>query len=351
MARALVNRSPKAPRAALAVVIPTLDEAANLPELLADLAAQRGLHLEVIVADGGSQDDTAALARRAGATVITSARGRAKQMNAGASASRAPWLLFLHADSRLLAPDQLAQALAAMQAVPDRDAVGGHWPLHFHRNAASRDGLLRYMEGKSSSNRPGTINGDQGLLLARRFFQQLGGFDESLPFFEDQRLAAQVFTHGRWLLLPGRLRTSARRFESEGYAVRYALMAIIVGAHVGGLHDFLAGLPALYRTQTDTSPLRLRRFLDALDLALDDLQADQRRALWQQVGVLVRDNTWQLAHALDVWRSHPQPIALRRYDRLLGGIARQPAAATFAALVTRSVIAAATRYARITDAH
>ena len=82
------------------VVIPTLNEACNLPELLGDLR-EVALPLHVIVADGGSHDDTAALAQAGGATVVHTARGRAVQMNGGARACGAEWLCFLHADVRL----------------------------------------------------------------------------------------------------------------------------------------------------------------------------------------------------------------------------------------------------------
>src|SRR3954464_4852707 len=90
-----------APPATLSVVIPTLDAAATLPRTLAALAEGRraGLVAEVIVADGGSRDDTPALARAAGATVVEAPRGRGLQLAAGAERARGAWLLFLHADT------------------------------------------------------------------------------------------------------------------------------------------------------------------------------------------------------------------------------------------------------------
>src|SRR3954463_7358530 len=90
-----------APPATLSVVIPTLDAAATLPRTLAALDEGRraGLVAEVIVADGGSRDDTPALARAAGATVARAPRGRGLQLAAGAERASGEWLLFLHADT------------------------------------------------------------------------------------------------------------------------------------------------------------------------------------------------------------------------------------------------------------
>jgi glycosyltransferase involved in cell wall biosynthesis len=85
---------------AISVVIPTLDAAATLPETLAALA-DAAVVREIIVSDGGSRDDTIAVARRAGVRIVTAPRGRGTQLAAGAAAASGEWLLFLHADCRL----------------------------------------------------------------------------------------------------------------------------------------------------------------------------------------------------------------------------------------------------------
>src|SRR5438445_8168390 len=86
-------------RFSLSAVIPTRNAARTLP---ANLAALRGAGIvrEVIVADGGSSDETAAHARAAGARVVVAPRGRGSQLAAGAAAATGDWLLFLHADCR-----------------------------------------------------------------------------------------------------------------------------------------------------------------------------------------------------------------------------------------------------------
>ena len=85
----------------LSIVMPVLDEAAEIEAALAALAPYRARGVEVIVADGGSSDGTAALARPLADRVIAAPRGRSLQMNAGAAAARGDVLLFLHADTRL----------------------------------------------------------------------------------------------------------------------------------------------------------------------------------------------------------------------------------------------------------
>lgn len=316
----------------LAVVIPSLNEAAALPTLLGDLASQRGIELECIVADGGSRDGSRLLAAARGARVVRAPRGRGSQMNHGADAATTDWLLFLHADSRLGHSGQLAQALVAIQqAARDDLAIAGHWPLRFLRQQPGRDCFYRYLEGKTASQRPHSIHGDQGLLIHREYFRALGGFDTGLPIFEDERLAADIFATGRWLLLPGQLGTSARRFESEGAARRYALMALMVAAEAGGLEAYLREVPGLYREQTETRRLRLRPYLVALANHLRALPAAQHQQACERMGRLLRDNVWQLAYGLDlvIGASSDGPC-LRTYDRRLAPRLDQPWAAYLA---------------------
>lgn len=235
----------------VSVCIPVLDEAAELPVLLAQLRAQRDVRLDVIVADGGSTDGTVE-ALPGFVRTVHSARGRGAQMNAAAAMARADTLLFLHADSRLSHTRFLADALAVLKTAQSGGAsVAGHFPLCFERGAGRDTLLYRYMEAKSALNRPGTINGDQGILIPRVYFRSLCGFDETRPFLEDQDMAARVFATGRWITLPGRLGTSARRFESLGAWRVYAFMAMIMIAWQTGSDGFLARVPALYAGRLD----------------------------------------------------------------------------------------------------
>ncbi len=210
------------------VVIPTLNEACNLPQLLGDLR-EVALPLHVIVADGGSHDDTAALAQAGGATVVHTARGRAVQMNGGARACGAEWLCFLHADVRLpenarhdfehLVRDPAAEAAVWSLAI-DAD---GWWFRMLERGARVRDRLV------------GFPYGDQGLLVRRVLFDLLGGFPD-VPVLEDVALIRALRRHAELRRLASPLLVSARRWKKEGRYWTWIRNAAVLAA-------FLAGVP------------------------------------------------------------------------------------------------------------
>ncbi len=321
-------------RPQLSVVVPTLNEAEHLPLLLADLRQQQGLNLEIVVADGGSSDDTVALARAAGvATVATAARGRARQMNAGAAASTAATLLFLHADSRLEVPSLLRQAIAAHAAArTDGGCVAGHFAVRFTDGSPQNAGLYAWLAGKSRSNRPYSINGDQGLLITRSDFEALGGYRAELSVLEDQDFAARIRRHGRWLLLPGALLTSARRFEVEGAAARYQLMAVMMGLWSAGCDAFFARAPQVYAQQSRAQRLDLKPFVKLVAVLLREQGLGAAVTLYR-VGRFVQENTWQLFHYLD-WRGGNEGRWLRRYDHWIEPLIAHPLGNAVAAIIT-----------------
>lgn len=324
-------------RPALSVVIPTLNEEASLPALLDDLAAQT-LEIEIIIADGGSSDSTCAEIERRGISLVHAARGRAAQMNAGAQASHSDTLLFLHADSRLESRGLLEGALAAFEAERLRggECLAGHFALRFLRTRPGADALFRFMQAKTRSGRRGTINGDQGLLIARAFFESLDGFDTRLPFLEDQRLAEKIFRSGRWILLPGELKTSARRFEAEGHRRRYALMALMMTLHDAGLEEFFEQAPQVYADQERAATLKLRPFLDlARRLFLRELKRDPR--LFSRAGRYVRGNAWQVALMLDLLGGDESGVWLDRFDRQIAARLNHPVADALAACLATGV--------------
>jgi rSAM/selenodomain-associated transferase 2 len=306
------------------VVIPVIDEANALRPLLADLNAQRGVALECIVADGGSVDASDSIARAAGATLVVAPPGRGVQMNAGARAAGGDWLCFLHADSRLTHPDQLRAGLERLAAAGER-RVAGHFALRFIRTKTGHRLFYRYLEAKTGTDRRYTINGDQGLLLHRDFFAALGGFDERQAFLEDQRLAAAVASHGRWCLLPHRLATSARRFEVEGAAARYLLMALIMAMYIVDVPAFFARAPSVYARQSETGRLILMPYFRLLRRLLHD--CGMRRSLksgWRIAGVALAQ-TWQISFVLDVMTGHARSAPVTRfYERYLRAGIEQP---------------------------
>ena len=163
----------------LSVIIPTLNEEASLKELLCDLKAQNGINLEIIVADGGSRDNTAQIALEFGASVVNSPKGRAIQMNRGAQNARYEHLFFLHADSRLRNPNLLQKAVQALQAEVTNNSsknFAGHFSLQFIAESIKLSRAYSFYEAKTHLNRRNTTNGDQGLLITKSYYQSLGCF-------------------------------------------------------------------------------------------------------------------------------------------------------------------------------
>lgn len=199
--------------AALAVVIPALDEAERLPLLLADLAvAPPGLIAEVLVVDGGSGDGSDRLARFGGARLLRSSPGRGLQLGCGITASTSPWLLLLHADARL--PSGWDRAIAAAIAARS-PAEPTFWCFDL---AVAGSGLnLRLLE-LAVACRTGLRRlpyGDQGLLVSRQLLQACGGV-APLPLMEDLDLVLRLrrLAPLRRLGLP--LRVDGRRWRRHG---------------------------------------------------------------------------------------------------------------------------------------
>ncbi len=195
--------------ATLGVVIPTINEAGHLPGLLADLA-EVPLPLRVVVSDGGSADDTVSVARARGAVCVSGPRGRAVQMNAGARALDTPWLLFLHADSRL--PPASRAALVSALRSDDGPAAA-----YFVFRLRGRGWFWRLVEaGQRLRERlTGLVYGDQGLLVRREEFEAVGGYPD-LPVMEDVEIIRRLRRSSRITRLPGSLATSPRTYRRLG---------------------------------------------------------------------------------------------------------------------------------------
>lgn len=200
----------------VSVIIPVLNEGKVLAGALAALRRQAGEH-EIIVVDGGSTDDTRAIAAGAGTRVACAARGRGAQMNAGACLARGEWLLFLHADTRL--PDG---ALACVDALPD--CHGGA----FRHRFTQRHFLLRLVSWTQNLRCRLTrvYFGDQAIFVRAATFQRLGGFPE-VPILEDVLFCERLRSVGQSVLLPQAISTDARRFLERGI-VRTSLRALAI---------------------------------------------------------------------------------------------------------------------------
>jgi rSAM/selenodomain-associated transferase 2 len=221
----------------LSVVIPALDAAETLPAALAALEPTReaGLLREVLVVDGGSADGTTQIAADWGARVREAPRGRGAQLAAGADAAVGRWLLFLHADTRL-APGWDAAARGFMAAPGSaRRAAAFRLALDDADPRARRIARLANWRAR----RFGLPYGDQGLLIARSFYRELGGY-RPLPLMEDVDLVRRIGRR-RLAILEAEAVTSALRYRRDGWWLRPLRNLALLGLY------FLGAPPRLLR--------------------------------------------------------------------------------------------------------
>lgn len=200
----------------LSIVIPTYNAAAELRRSLPPLASMAavGLLREVILADGGSDDATAAIAEHSGAVLVEAPKGRGSQLAAGADAARGSWLLFLHADTAL-APGW-EDAVRAFIAAPDNGGRAAFFRFRLDDEAFAARLLESVVRLRCRLLR--LPYGDQGLLISRRHYGRLGGYRE-FPLMEDVDIVRRI---GRRRLaeLPCDAATSAARYRRGGYVRR-----------------------------------------------------------------------------------------------------------------------------------
>jgi len=207
----------------ISVVIPALNEAAQLPRTLQSVVAQDGPG-EIIVVDGGSTDETRAVASGT-AHLIEAPRGRARQMNAGARAASGDALLFLHADTRL-PRNAFALIRRALQA-PTTEA--GAFRLAFDRSSP----LLDFYAWCTHWPLPHICFGDRGLFVTRAAFEAVGGFPDQ-PMFEDLDIVRALYDRGTFRFLDAAVTTSARRFSAMGAARQQLLNAFLWTRYMAG---------------------------------------------------------------------------------------------------------------------
>lgn len=213
----------------LSVIIPALNAAATLPGTLAELGAATGEVAggEVVVADGGSDDATAAIARGLGALVLSAPRGRGPQLAAGVAAARGPWLLLLHADTRL-GHGWAAAAAAHMQA-------GAEQAGYFRFALDSTDRRARRLE-RAVAWRCRALAlpyGDQGLLIHRALLERIGGI-RPIPLMEDVDLARRLGRR-RLAALDADALTSAAKWERDGWRRRSARNLVCLALWFAGV--------------------------------------------------------------------------------------------------------------------
>lgn len=203
-------------RPELCIIVPVLDEAGQLAARLGDLQPLRRRGARVVVVDGGSRDDSLAIARAHADMALLAPRGRAAQMNAGAAACPADVLLFLHADTRL---PRDADALVR-GALRGRHAWG-----RFDVRIDSTRPLLGIVAALMNlrSRWTGIATGDQGIFVRHELFRAVGGY-APIALMEDIALSRALGRHGPPACLRERVTTSARRWERHGVWRTIALM-------------------------------------------------------------------------------------------------------------------------------
>ena len=199
----------------VSVIVPTLNEA---PVLAATLARVRATcpH-EIIVVDGGSDDETGHVATGRADSVLTAARGRAAQMNAGAAVARGDVLVFVHADT--LVPSTFVAAIE--HACGDPNVVGGRFDVELSPSSPLIWLTGWLMNWRSRLTRIAT--GDQAIFIRRDTFAALGGFAD-IPLMEDIDLSRRLKRAGRVACLRERVTTSSRRWRAHGVVRTILLM-------------------------------------------------------------------------------------------------------------------------------
>jgi rSAM/selenodomain-associated transferase 2/rSAM/selenodomain-associated transferase 1 len=211
-------------RPLISVVIPALNEAAFI---LRTIEAAKANHVEIIVVDGGSTDETRELALKAGAKVIQCPRGRGRQLNEGARHASGKIIIFLHADTIL--PDGFVSEVITTLSKPKTVAgtfrlgiTGENWALgmvSLFANLRSVFCQLPY--------------GDQAIFIQKDQFQRVGGFPDT-PIMEDYALILRLKKLGRIAIAPQAVKTSGRRWDKLGYIRTFLInQLMIIGYHMG----------------------------------------------------------------------------------------------------------------------
>lgn len=212
----------------VSAIVPTFNARELLPRLLRQLGPSR-LVREIVVVDGGSADDTVAIARAMQARVTESACGRGTQLAAGARQASAPWLLFLHADSELI--EGWEATVGAFVTTPAASERAGYFDLLLDAESPAARRLERLVAWRC--RRLALPFGDQGLLISRALYDHVGGF-AGIPLMEDVELIRRLGRH-RLLSLKHPIRSSARKYERDGYLLRPMRNLLCLSLYLSGV--------------------------------------------------------------------------------------------------------------------
>jgi len=203
----------------LSVVIPTLNAETHLADCLERMKGAD----EIVVVDGGSTDETISVAEQFGAHFLSAPRGRGAQLRAGGEAARGDWLLFLHADSL---PDPVWPAAIAAH-IAGHPNIGAYFILRLADRAWQARAVERAVAVRSAAL--GLPYGDQGLLVPRSLYEEVGGY-RPLPLMEDVDLVRRIGRR-RLVALEAEAWTSAERWRRDGWVLRSARNLACLGLY------------------------------------------------------------------------------------------------------------------------
>lgn len=220
----------------LSIIIPVLNESRHLLATLKSLTQLTQHDHEIILVDGGSQDNTLAIARPYADRIITSVKGRAQQMNHGARNARGEILWFLHADS--LIPDHADQLI--VNIMQQTHSAWGRFNIRLSGSKRVFRIIEQFINRRSRLT--GIASGDQGIFVLRREFETIDGYAD-LPLMEDIELSKRLKKISRPACLTQSITTSSRRWESNGVIKTVILMWYLRFAYfIGTPADKLARL-------------------------------------------------------------------------------------------------------------
>jgi rSAM/selenodomain-associated transferase 2 len=203
----------------VSVIIPVLNEESAMREKLPTMQWVRETGHELIVVDGGSIDDSFGVAQKYADTAITSSRGRAAQMNAGASIASGEVLLFLHVDT-VLPADGIKDILASCSNDKGKRTWG-----RFDVRLSGSHFMFRVIETLMNfrSRISGIATGDQAIFINKDLFERVGGYKE-IPLMEDVEISRRLKKNSRPVCIKDRVITSSRRWETSGICRTVFLM-------------------------------------------------------------------------------------------------------------------------------
>jgi rSAM/selenodomain-associated transferase 2 len=220
----------------ISIIIPVLNEGAIIKQTLAQLTQHS--EIEIIVVDGGSKDDTVAIARSAAKVITVTGKGRAGQMNAGADLAQSDLLLFLHADTQL--PPNFIELVT--QTLNQKKVIAGAFELAIDGSDISLRGLEMLV--KLRSHLFSLPYGDQAIFIFKKAFQEAGRFAD-LPIMEDFEFIQRIKSQGKIAIAPAAVTTSRRRWQKLGIWQTTAINQLMIAGYYLGISP--AKLSKFYR--------------------------------------------------------------------------------------------------------